>query len=375
MSNVAQTYDFKDQIRQMQANVDIILQNAPVLLGLVGVGDALTQTKFEWMNDYLNSDLATAAAAADASATQITLEAGDARKFAVNALVQNGLEVMQVTAVDEVNNTITVVRGFDATTPEAIAADAELRVISRPRPEGEDTFRKNEINDRLVSFNYSQIFSRYAAVSRTQQQVRTYGVEDEIDYQVNLRLQEMIREMNNSLIYGRKYIGSDQQPRSTGGLFAFASEQGSKNVDMGGAEITAKALNDAVEETFKRGGMVNTIVCAPNVARQITKLGGDTIRTSRQETATGYQILSFVSDLPGGAISNVVVDLNMPKDRALLLDVNNIKTRYLTPTYDQDATLPGGDYFSRVIRAELGFEIKNAKESIAVLSNISKTVA
>ena len=35
----------------------------------------------------------------------------------------------------------------------------------------------------------------------------------------------MIREVNNSLIYGRKYIGSGQQPRSTGGLFAFASEK------------------------------------------------------------------------------------------------------------------------------------------------------
>lgn len=372
---VAQTYDFKDQIRQMQANVDIILTNAPVLLGLVGTGEALTQTKFEWMNDYLNSDIATVTAAATDSATELTVAAGDARKFAVNALVQNGLEVLQVTAVDEVNNKITVVRGFDATTPEAITANADVKIISRPRPEGEDTFRKNEINDRLVSFNYSQIFSRYAAVSRTQQQVRTYGVEDEIDYQVNLRLQEMIREMNNSLIYGRKYLGSDQQPRSTGGLFAFAGEQGSYSHDFGGNAIDAKGLNDAVEATFTRGGTVNTIVCAPNVARQITKLGGDTIRTSRQDTATGYQILSFVSDLPGGAISNVVVDLNMPKDRALLLDVNNIKTRYLTPTYDQDATLPGGDYFSRVIRAELGFEIKNAKESIAVLSNISKVVS
>lgn len=111
------------------------------------------------------------------------------------------------------------------------------------------------------------------------------------------------------------------------------------------------------------------------MARQITKLGGDTIRTTRQDTAAGYQILSFVSDLPGGAISSVVVDQNMPKDRALLLDTNNIKVRYLTPIYDQDATLPGGDYFSRVIRGELGFEIKNAKESIAVLSGISKTVA
>ena len=67
-----------------------------------------------------------------------------------------------------------------------------------------------------------------------------------------------------------------------------------------------------------------------NIARQITKLGGDTIRTTRQDTAAGYQILSFVSDLPGGAISSVVVDLNMPKDRALLLDTEKVKARYLT---------------------------------------------
>lgn len=372
---VASSYDFKDQVRQLQANVDVILTKAPVLFGLVGQGDALTQTKFEWMNDYLNSDTAVAASAVDAVSTTVALAEGDVRKFAVNALVQNGLEVLQVTAVDEVANTITVTRGFDATTPEEIAQGAELKIISRPRPEGEDTFRKNEINDRLVSFNYSQIFSRYASVSRTQQAIQTYGVEDELDYQVNLRLQEMIREMNNALIYGRKYVGSSTQPRTTGGIFAFAGEQGSFKQDFGGNEISAKGLNDAVEAVFTRGGTVNTILCAPNVARQITKLGGDTIRTTRQDNAVGYQILSFVSDLPGGAISSVVVDLNMPKDRALLLNVDNIKTRYLTPTYDEDATLPGGDYVSRVIRAELGFEIKNAKESVAVLSNISKTIA
>ncbi|HFK1408538.1 TPA: DUF5309 family protein [Bacillus cereus] len=372
---VANTYNFQQQVRQMQANVDLILTKAPVLFGLIGAGEALTQTKFEWQNDYLNSDTGIVKTAAAADVTELVLEAGEARKFIENALVQNGLEVLRVVSVDELANKITVQRGYDATTPEAITAKAELKVIARPRPEGEDTFRKNEINDRLVSFNFSQIFSRYASVSRTQQQVNTYGVEDELDYQVNLRLQELIREANNSLIYGRKYIGSGQQPRSTGGLFAFASEQGSHVQQFGGKEIDAKSLNDAVEQVFVRGGSANTILCAPNVARQITKLGGDTVRTTRQDTAAGYQILSFVSDLPGGAISSVVVDQNMPKDRALLLDTNNIKVRYLTPIYDQDATLPGGDYFSRVIRGELGFEIKNAKESIAVLSGISKTVA
>lgn len=372
---VANTYNFQQQVRQMQANVDLILTKAPVLFGLIGAGEALTQTKFEWQNDYLNSDTGIVKTAAAADVTELVLEAGEARKFTENALVQNGLEVLRVVSVDELANKITVQRGYDATTPEAITAKAELKVIARPRPEGEDTFRKNEINDRLVSFNFSQIFSRYASVSRTQQQVNTYGVENELDYQVNLRLQELIREANNSLIYGRKYIGSGQQPRSTGGLFAFASEQGSHVQQFGGKEIDAKSLNDAVEQVFVRGGSANTILCAPNVARQITKLGGDTVRTTRQDTAAGYQILSFVSDLPGGAISSVVVDQNMPKDRALLLDTNNIKVRYLTPIYDQDATLPGGDYFSRVIRGELGFEIKNAKESIAVLSGISKTVA
>ncbi|MGH0786766.1 SU10 major capsid protein [Bacillus cereus] len=372
---VANTYNFQQQVRQMQANVDLILTKAPVLFGLIGTGEALTQTKFEWQNDYLNSDTGIVKTAAAADVTELVLEAGEARKFTENALVQNGLEVLRVVSVDELANKITVQRGYDATTPEAITAKTELKVIARPRPEGEDTFRKNEINDRLVSFNFSQIFSRYASVSRTQQQVNTYGVEDELDYQVNLRLQELIREANNSLIYGRKYIGSGQQPRSTGGLFAFASEQGSHVQQFGGKEIDAKSLNDAVEQVFVRGGSANTILCAPNVARQITKLGGDTVSTTRQDTAAGYQILSFVSDLPGGAISSVVVDQNMPKDRALLLDTNNIKVRYLTPIYDQDATLPGGDYFSRVIRGELGFEIKNAKESIAVLSGISKTVA
>lgn len=371
---VAQTYDFKEQIRDMQANVDVILQKAPVLFGLIGTGDQLMQTKFEWQNDYLNSDTAIAKSQAAADATTVEVEQGDADKFAVNALVQNGLEVLRVTAIDEGNNTITVQRGYDATTPEAIEVGGELKIISRPRPEGEDTFRKNEINDRITSFNYSQIFSRYASVSRTQQMVSTYGVSDELDYQVNLRLEEMIREMNNSLIYGRKYAGSGQQPRTSGGLFAFAQEQGAYSKDFGGNEIDAKGLNDGIEEAFKRGGMVNTILCAPNVARQITKLANDTIRTERTDTQKGHQIMSFMSDLPGGAVTSVVVDLNMPKDRALLLNVDNIKARYLTGVYDQDATLAGGDYFSRVMRAELGWEIKNAKESMVILSNVSKTI-
>ncbi|MDF4189485.1 DUF5309 family protein, partial [Ligilactobacillus salivarius] len=167
--------------------------------GRRGKGEGLTQTKVEWQNDYLNSDSGVAKAAAAADATEIEGGQGDARKFTENAFVQHRLEGGRVPAVDEAGYKITVQRGYDATTPEAVEANGELKVISRPRPEGEDVFRKNEINDRIVSFNFSQILSRYATVSRTHQKVNTYAVSDELDYHVNLRLQDMVRAMNNSL--------------------------------------------------------------------------------------------------------------------------------------------------------------------------------
>ena len=102
----------------------------------------LRKTKFEWQNDYLNSDTGIVKTATAADVTVLELGAGEAKKFAENALVQNGLEVLRVVAVDELADKITVQRGYDATTPEAIEAKGELKVIARPRPEGEDTFRK-----------------------------------------------------------------------------------------------------------------------------------------------------------------------------------------------------------------------------------------
>ena len=71
---VPTTYEFQQQVRQMQANVDLILTKAPVLFGLIGVGDALTQTKFEWQNDYLNSDTGIVKLPAAVGDTDLVLE-------------------------------------------------------------------------------------------------------------------------------------------------------------------------------------------------------------------------------------------------------------------------------------------------------------
>ncbi len=41
------SYDFKDQVRQLDAGIELIIQDEPTLLGLIGLnGEALYQTKF-----------------------------------------------------------------------------------------------------------------------------------------------------------------------------------------------------------------------------------------------------------------------------------------------------------------------------------------
>ncbi|MCR8843086.1 DUF5309 domain-containing protein [Paenibacillus sp. SC116] len=369
------TYSFQDQVRQLSEGINLIINDAPTLLGLVGIDkQPLHQTKFEWMSDSLNSNRATAIEAATAAATSIKVALGDGLKFRVNAVIVVGEEYMQVSAV--AGDTITVVRGFDGTTAAAITAGGEIRIVARPQLEGALP-GVDEGHDRYVDFNVTQIIERYAAVSNTQQNVRTYNVDDELNYQVQLRLKEATREMNDWLIYGRRIDGAPGTPRMTGGLLYFADKKGAAKNNANGGEVTPKMLNDLAEKVYQRGGSVNTILTNTAGARQITKFAKDTIRTERTDTATGHQIHTFVSDLVGGSVATVVVDPNFPKNKIALFDRDILKINPLNgrAMYDVDATVAGADFVARQLRGEYGVTVKNAAEKIAVLENISTSVA
>lgn len=369
------TYDFQDQVRQLEEGISLIIDDAPTLLGLIGIGtQPLHQTKFEWMSDNLNSNRATVTAEVTDAATSITVAEGDGLKFRVNAVAVAGEEYLRVTGVD--GDTITVARGYDGTTKAVIPAGSEIRIVARPQLEGAMP-GVDEGNDRLVEHNYTQIIERYAAVSGTQQNVRTHNVTNELDYQVQLRLKEIAREQNDWLIYGRRIAGAPGMPRTTGGLLYFADKKGSAKENAQGGEVTPKFLNDLAEKMYQRGGSANTILTNTAGARQITKFAGDTISTERTDTATGHKIQTFVTDIVGGSVATVVVDPNFPKNKIALFDrdilsIDPISGRSL---YDVDASVAGADFVARQIRGEYGVTVKNAAEKIAILENISTKVS
>lgn len=366
------SYDFKDQVRSLEAGIDLIINDAPTLLGLVGMnGEKLTATKFEWMSDNLNSNRANSTGSVDTATTAIALAEGDGNKFRVNAIVVNGEEYMRVTAVN--GDTITVVRGYDGTTAEAIDAGGELHIVARPQLQGAGP-GTDEGHDRYTDYNYTQIIERYASVSRTQMSVRTHNVTNELNYQVQLRLKEAAREMNDWLIRGRRIQGSAGTPSTTGGLLYFSKLKQSATKNLAGGEITAKALNDLMEQVYLRGGGVNTILTNTAGARQLSKLAGNIV-VQREDTTTGHRISTFVSDIVGGGQATVVVDPNMPRDKVVLFDRSILSLHALDAMFDEDARQPGADNVARQIRGEYGIKVKNPKEKIAVLENISTTVA
>lgn len=370
------SYSFQDQVRQLQEGISMIINDEPTLLGLIGLnGEPLHQTKFEWMSDHLNSNRANLAADVDNLVTSIAVATGDGSKFRVNSILVIEDEYLKVTAVS--GDTLTVIRGFDGTTAAAhTAADDEIRIVARPQLEGAGV-GQDESHDRYVDFNYTQIFERYAAVSKTQQAVRTHNVENELNYQVQLRLKELAREFNDALIYGRRFDAGSGQPRMTGGLLNFANLKGSVKENLAGAEVGAKTLNDALEKVYQRGGNVNTILTNTAGARQISKLLGDKIQIQRQDTVRGGYVATFVSDIVGGDVATIVVDKNMPKDKVVLFDRSILSLHALSgrAVYDEDATVPGADFVARQIRGEYGVKVMNAKEKIAVLENVSKSVS
>lgn len=372
----ALSYDFKDQIRDLEEGISLIINDEPTLLGLIGIDreNPVTQTKYEWMSDNLNSNIVTTAAEVEDDATTITLIEGDGSKIRVNSILYFEDEYMEVTAVS--GDEITVKRGIESSTAAAIPAGSEVRIISRPQLEGALP-GQDESHDRYVDYNFTQIYERYAAVSGTQQAVRTYNVTNELDYQVQLRLRELAREMNDTLIYGLRRDAGRNTPRTSGGLLHFAKLKGSATSNLGGEEITAKAMNELMEKIYQRGGSANTILTNTAGARQISKLNNDKVRIQRQDTVTGNYVAEFVSDLVGGGVATIVVDKNMPKDKVIVFDRSILSLNPLSGRglWDEDATIPGADYVSRQIRGEYGVKVKNANEKIGVLENVSKTVS
>ena len=305
---------------------------------LDALGDSLRlarSTVHEWLEDELLPNFDALAGTITDPTTQTVLEVAHAARFRAGDQIraEGSGEVILVLSVDQVAGTITVSRAYGGTTAEALVSGTTLRILGNAALEG-DVADAARFTARSRKQNYTQIFTATVEVSGSELASRQLGVADEMNYQKQLRLRELLRDLENCVINGRAATltpaGSATTRRTMNGLLAMiqtnAMVGGVGGFDVG--PLTEGMLSSALKQIWTNSGSsVDLIVVnAAEKARINTFVSSNRRYTPADEK---YRDMINVIETDFG-VCRVVLSRHVPAGKVLLLDSTRIEVMPLS---------------------------------------------
>lgn len=345
--------DTTPQKRQITDVISLIdPSDAPLVEALGGLDGAAGKFRFvnspsttaEWLEDTLAAlaDSITESIASNTTA----LTVNDASVFQEGHIVLIDSEQMWVSSVDVAGEVVAVTRNYSGT--QASHADnAAIEIIGMARLEGDDS-DDVYFTDRTVGSNYTQIFHKEVKVSRTQRDIAQYGIADEMEYQENKSVPELMRLVEKQIFVGARKQGSATTPRAFGGLGTFITNN---TVSVGGALTKAK-IQEGVQAAYDDGGMGPWILPLNSANMEVAAGLFETTAYLRvdMQTARGGMVLKGV-DTPFGQV-NFLLDRWARTGTSYLLDTKHagLKTYHpftaepLAKTGDADKSQVVGEF-------------------------------
>ncbi len=295
-----------------------------------------TSTIHEWLEDELlpNTDAINDATYGDPS-TDTNFVVENANRFRVGDQIQvdDSREVMLVTAVDTGTETLMVARGYGATNAEDLYDDAILRILGNAALEGGDR-PATAFKNRTRKQNYTQIYTSSVEVSGSQQAVQTLGLSNELDYQKQQRLRELIRDLENCVLNGVASVndpqGNSSVRRTMRGILSTVNTNifapGVNGIPAGEGVnsdlLTEEILNTALRYIWETSsGNVDTIVVNGFQKRRINAL----LFPSKQYDAADELIKNVVSVYESDfGMCRLIMSRWMPRDSVLFLDSSRL---------------------------------------------------
>lgn len=339
-------------------------------------------TVHEWIEDTLlpNTDALnqTSFSPSPTTATGLTVDNGS--RFRPGDIIKaaDSLEVMLVTAV--ASNTLTVVRGYGATTPEPLADNLKILIISNAALEGADAPAARFTN-RIRKSNFTQIFSATVEVSGSQRAANTVGVQDELDFQIQERLRELLRDLENTVINGVAPASDPQGSATTrrsmnGVLPSLATNRFQPNTGPipPGAGLSEDGLNEAVLNAAIRliweqsSATIDTILVPGLQKRLINNFASDKRGFSPSDTRFRDLVSVYESDF---GVARVILSRAVPNDTVILLDSSRIDVLPLAGRSFQFKPLAAqGDRDAGQVLGEYTLELRN-ENAHGVITNLA----
>lgn len=328
-------------------------------------------TVHEWLEDELlpNTDTVNQSNFSPnaTDATSVTVAHGD--RFRVGDQVRpDGLrEIMLVTAIS--GDTLTVVRRYGGTAGGPLADGMKLYIVGNAALEGDDK-PAARFTARSRRRNHTQIFTASIEVSGSMQAARAYGVRDEVDYQKQERLRELLRDLENCVINGvaaqSNPQGSSTVRRTMDGIIGRIStnafQPGADGFPDGGGddgnELTESLLNTALRLIWEQSnGPVDTIVVGGLQKRRINSF----ISANRSYTSRDASVRDLVSVYESDfGVCRIVLSRWVPADAVLLLDSSRIEVLPLSGrSFHYKPLAATGDAESGMVLGEYTLEMRN----------------
>jgi len=335
---------------------------------LDALGDPMretTSTHHEWLEDELlpNKDAINDSTWTDPeSDTTFVVDHGSRFRVGDQIQVDGSEELMLVTGISD--NTLTVVRGYAGTTAEALADNQVLNILGNAALEGADK-PSVRFTNRIRCGNYTQIFTAAVEVSGTDMAASQLGLADEMDYQKQERLRELLRDLENTVINGGQPEsspeGSSTVRRSMKGIIQHLSTNVFHTGDAGfptGVDLDEAKINYTLRKIWENSsGSIDLIVVGGFQKRKINAFCADS-RTYRPADTTFVDMISiYESDF---GVCRIVTTRWMPQDAALLLDSSRTGVLPLAGrSFHFKPLASSGDYECGELIGEYTLELKN----------------
>lgn len=335
---------------------------------LDALGDSLreaTSTHHEWLEDELlpNKDAINDSTFTDPAAdTDFVVDNGSRFRPGDQIQVEGSEELMLVTGI--ATNTLTVVRGYAGTTPENLADNKPINILGNAALEGADKPGARFTN-RSRCGNYTQIFTATVEVSGTDMAASQLGLADEMDYQKQERLRELIRDLENTAINGGRTTsnpeGSGSVRRSMKGIIQHLGTNVFHTGDAGfptGTDLDEAKINYVLRNIWETSsGNVDLIIVGGFQKRKINAFCAGSRSYGANDTTFTDMVSVYESDF---GVCKVITTRWMPQDAALLLDSSRINVLPLAGrSFHFKPLASGGDYECGELIGEYTVELKN----------------
>lgn len=340
-------------------------------------------TVHEWLEDTLlpNTDAVDdQSISIPPSETLFTVENGDRFRIGDQIMLEGKDEVMLVTSIT--SNDLTVVRQYGGSPTVNLVDNDVINIIGNAALEGDDA-PTTRFTNRVRKQNYTQIFTSTVEVSGSQLATQSIGLDDELDYQKQERLRELLRDLENCVINGYAASSDPQGDSSTrrtmrGAIASITTNQFQPNVgpipagDGGGNDLLNEAvLNAVLREVWEQSsGTIDTIVCSGFQKRQINGFISSTQRFIDHESKFSSLVDIYESDF---GVCRVIMSRWVPLDALLFVDQSRMDVMPLAGRSFQFKPLASqGDAETGQVIGEYTLEFRN-ENAHALLNGLATT--